>query len=202
MTIVVIDCETTGIPIWDQPSADPRQPHLVQLAMIQFAEDGTELSARSVMIRPDGWVIDPESEASKVHKITHERAMAEGIPEEHAVALWLVAVARATCTVAHNHPHEKRIMRIAMARAGYQKDFADFIGTRPSFCTAAKSRALVQAPPTDKMLAAGQKHAKPPKLSECVRHFFGCEIEGAHDALVDSKWCAATYWHLRGLGIT
>lgn len=128
--------------------------------------------------------------------------MDEGIPEHQAVALWLVAMARASLSVAHNHPFEKRLMRIAMARAGYQKDLADFLGSRPSFCTATKSRAIVQAPPTDKMLAAGQKHAKPPKLSECMKHFFNEEIVGAHDALVDSKCCARIFWHLRGLGVT
>ena len=201
MTILVYDTETTGVPLYDRPSADPGQPHIVQLAMIQYAEDGTELSSRAVIIKPDGWEIDPGSAASQAHGITQERAVAEGIPEHQAVALWLVAAARASMTVAHVHPFDKRILRIAMARAGYQKDIADFLGDRPWFCTASKSRALVQAPPTDKMLAAGQKHAKPPKLAEAVRHFFGCEIEGAHDALVDAKWCSRVFWHLKGLGL-
>lgn len=201
MTILVFDAETTGLIQYGLPSADPSQPHMIQLAMIQYAEDGTELSARVVVIRPEGWEIDPNSPASKVHGITQERALAEGIPEHQAVALWLVAAARASCTVAHVHSFDARVIRIAMSRAGYQKDLADFIGSRPHFCTAIKSRAIVQAPPTEKMLAAGQKHAKPPKLSECISHFFGEELIGAHEALADSRACGRVYWHLKGLGL-
>lgn len=199
MTQICWDVETTGLPLWDAPSADERQPHIVQLGMIQYADDGTELSTRSVIVRPEGWEI-PEA-MTAIHGISNDRALSEGIPEHQMVALWLVAVARASVSVAHNHPFERRLMRIAMARAGYQKDVADFLGDRPWFCTAAKSRAIVQAPPTEKMLAAGQKHAKPPKLSECVAHFFGEEIVGAHDALVDARWCGKVYWKLRGLGL-
>lgn len=202
MTVMVYDTETTSLPKWDRPSADPEQPHIVQLAMIQYADDGTELSARSVIVKPDGWEIDPNSPASKVHGITQERAMEEGIPEHQAVALWLVATARASLSVAYVHQFDARIMRIAMARAGYQKDFADFIGSRPSFCPAVKCRTIVGLPPSDKMLAAGRNTPKQPSLAEAVRHFFGEEIVGAHDAFVDARACARIFWHLRGLGIT
>lgn len=204
MTVLVYDTETNdpGIPLWQEPSADPRQPHIVQLAMIQYADDGTELSARSVIVKPEGWEIVPGTKASMTHGITQERAMDEGIPEHQAVALWLNAVARATLTVAHVHTFDARVLRIAMARAGYQKDFADFIGGRPSFCTAVKSRAIVNLPPSEKMLASGRNTAKQPSLAEATRHFFGDEIIGAHDALVDSKSCARIYWHLKGLGVS
>lgn len=200
MTHLVFDTETCGIPVWDAPSADERQPHIVQLAMIQYGDDGVELSARSVIVKPDGWVIPAETTA--IHGISQERALAEGIPEHQAVALWLVAAARATITGAHNAPFDRRILRIAMFRSGYQKDLADFLGARPSFCTATKSRAIVAAPPTEKMLASGRATSKQPKLSECVRHFFDCEIEGQHDALVDARWCGRVYWALKGLGVT
>lgn len=202
MTIVVFDTETTSLPLWDRPSADSEQPHIVQLAMIQYADDGTELSSRSVLVKPDGWEIVPGTKASLVHGITQERAIAEGIPEHQAVALWLVAMARATLSVAFVHTFDARIMRIAMARAGYQKDFADFIGSRPSFCPAVKSRTIVNLPPSEKMLASGRNTPKQPSLAEATRHFFGEEIVGAHDALADSFACAKIFWHLRGLGIT
>lgn len=201
MTIVAWDTETQDLPKWDLPSADPSQPHIVQLAIIQYAEDGSELSARSVLVKPEGWEIDPNTKASHVHGITQERALAEGIPEHQAVALWLVAMARATLSVAFVHQFDARIMRIAMARAGYQKDFADFIGSRPSFCPQAKSRTIINLPPSEKMLASGRKTPKPPSLAEAVRYFFNEEIVGAHDALVDGRWAGRLHWHLKGLGL-
>lgn len=202
MTIVCWDTETQDLPKWDLPSAHPSQPHIVQLAMIQYSDDGEELSARSVLIKPDGWEIVPGTKASLTHGITQERALAEGIPEHQAVALWLVAMARASLSVAFVHQFDARIMRIAMARAGYQKDFADFIGGRPSYCPAVKCRTIVNLPPSEKMLAAGRNTPKQPSLAEAVRHFFNEEIVGAHDALVDGRACARLYWHLKGLGVT
>jgi DNA polymerase-3 subunit epsilon len=202
MTVLVFDTETESLPIWDAPSADPRQPHIIQLAMIQYGDDGTELSTRSVLIRPEGWEIVPGTKASLVHGITQERALAEGISEHQAVALWLNAVARASVTVAHSHPFDARIMRIAMCRAGYQKDIVDFLGERPSFCTASKSRLIVNLPPTEKMLASGRNTPKQPSLAEAYRYFFKEEIEGAHEALVDARAAARIFWHLKGLGVT
>lgn len=34
MKAIVYDTETTGLPLFSQPSEDPRQPHIVQLAAI------------------------------------------------------------------------------------------------------------------------------------------------------------------------
>lgn len=49
------------------------------------------------------------------------------------------------------------------------------------------------------MLAAGFTKPKPPKLEECIRHFFDEALEGAHDALVDVRACARVHRHLISL---
>jgi DNA polymerase-3 subunit epsilon len=58
---------------------------------------------------------------------------------------------------------------------------------------------IVNLPPTERMLAAGFNKPKAPKLEECIHHFFGETLAGAHDALVDVRACARVYFHLQTL---
>lgn len=192
--IVTVDTETTGFPAYKERSDHPDQPHLVQLALILSEEDGTEVEATSVIIRPDGWVIEPEMTA--IHGISHERAMNEGIPECDATIMFVMAQARGRLRVAHNESFDRRIMRIAMVRLKLDRSFIEAVEERPSFCTCVNSTKIVNLPPSEKMVAKGMKGPKSPKLEECVRAFFGEELLGAHDALVDARAAARVYFHL------
>lgn len=195
--ILFFDTETTGLPDFKARSHDPNQPHLVQLALLSFDDAGNEVDSgisQSMIIRPDGWTITPELTA--IHGISHERAMNEGIAEDIAVQMFVIAQARCSLRVAHNESFDRRILRIAMTRAGLERDFIEHIEARASFDTCAAAKSIVNLPPTDKMLAAGFTGPKPPKLEECIKHFFGEELAGAHDALIDTRACARIYFHL------
>lgn len=192
--IIGFDTETTGLPDFKARSTDPAQPHLVQLALVICDDDGNESSTRSVLIKPNGWTISPEVTA--IHGITHERAMDEGIHEDQAVALFVVTQGRASLRIAHNESFDRRIIRIAMARAGYERDFIEAIEARPSYCTCNTAKPIVNLPPTQRMTDAGMTGPKPPKLEECIRHFFGEDLPGAHDALVDARASVRIYQHL------
>jgi DNA polymerase III subunit epsilon len=194
MTALVWDTETTGLPTWGKPSADPCQPHLVQIAMLMLGDDGNERSMASLIIRPVGWVIPPEVTA--IHGISQEQAMDEGVPEPVAVDLFHAMQGRAALRVAHNETFDRRIMRIAMLRAGIAKPDIEAIEARPSFCTCKAAQPIMNLPATDKMRATGRTGPKPPKLEECVKHFFGEDLTGAHDALVDARACARVYREL------
>lgn len=192
--MIAYDTETTGLPDFKARSTDPKQPHLVQLAIVACDEGGTERRATSVIIRPDGWTISPEVTA--IHGISHERAMDEGIPEREAAEMFIVAQGLAELRVAHNESFDRRVMRIAMTRAGFARDFIEAIEARPSYCTCNGATPIVNLPPTDKMLAAGIKRPKSAGLGECIKHFFNEDLEGAHDALVDARACARIYFRL------
>jgi DNA polymerase-3 subunit epsilon len=196
--ILFYDTETTGLPDFNARSNDPKQPHLVQLAMVVCQDDGTEIEVVCVVIRPDGWQITPEIAA--IHGVTHERALADGIPEERATAMFVMYQARCALRVAHNESFDRRIMRIAMTRLNLERDFIEMIEGRKSFCTCDGAKPLVNMPPTERMLAKGMTGPKPPKLAECVKHFFGEELSGAHDALIDARACARIYFHMQKMG--
>lgn len=197
MSVMAWDVETNGLPDFKARSHDPKQPHIVQLAMIHYDNEGNELSEISVIVKPDGWEITEDMTA--IHGISHEQALREGIPENDVIALWLAGQARAAIRVAHNISFDARLARIAMVRAGYQRDFIEMVEGRQSFCTCNASKKLVNAPPTDKMLAKGMTGPKSPNLAETIRHFFGEEIVGAHGALVDARCAGRIYHHLKSL---
>jgi DNA polymerase-3 subunit epsilon len=193
--ILFYDTETTGFPVKKAPSADPRQPHLVQLALVTYDDAGQETDAQCVIIKPDGWEIPAEVIA--LHGISLERALAEGIPEAEAVALFVTTTDSARLRVAHNEAFDSKIMRIALLRAGTTREEIEAMEARPKFCTCEAAKPIVNLPPTRRMLDYGFNGPKPPKLAECMKHFFGEEFPGAHDALVDTRACARIYWRLQ-----
>lgn len=197
--ILFFDTETTCLPDMLAPSDAPHQPHLVQLAALLMEEDGTERGSMSVIIRPDGYEI-PEG-AAKVHGITTEISSRCGIPLADALAPFIGMAGQARQHVAHNYPFDQKIMRVAMLRAAYERRHIEG-RERPSFCTMKAATHIVNLPPTERMLAAGINRPKSPSLAECYRHFFGEELSGAHDAMVDVRACARVYFELKRLEIT
>ena len=82
------DTETTGVPRnYKAPSSDTRNwPRLVQLAWILTDENGNRIHTGNQIVKPDGFVIP--ADAAKVHGITTQRAMAEGIPLNEVINLF------------------------------------------------------------------------------------------------------------------
>lgn len=192
--ILFLDTETTGWPLSRSAPLDhPEQPHLVQLAAVLCQEDGTEVDRCVSIVRPDGWVI-PE-QASAVHGITTERALAEGRPELDVMTDFARLFGRATLRVAHNESFDCMILRIAIARYGSDADLLLWDGF-PAYCTMREATPVCQIPPTARMQAKGMKAFKSPNLQEAHRILFGEEFDGAHDALADVLACKRVYLHL------
>ncbi|MFP5512453.1 MAG: 3'-5' exonuclease [Alphaproteobacteria bacterium] len=189
------DTETTGLPLRWAPSSDPGQPHIVQLAALLQSGPDAEAGSMNVIIRPDGYCAMP-AKAFETHGISFERAMDEGISRAAALDQFNALMERAETLVAHNIDFDARLMRIAYQRA----KMAPARENLPKFCTMAASLHIVNLPPTPKMQAAGFNKPKPPQLKECIAHFFGEELDGAHDALVDVRACARVFFHLQTIG--
>ena len=193
--IIAFDTETNGLPLFSEPSSDPRQPHLVQIAAVLFEEDSRKTVATlDVVIRPDGWTIPDEVAA--IHGITTERAAEVGVSEVTALSLfdelWKVADRR----LAYNESFDARIMRIAYKR--YRNDAeADAWKAGTAICAARLATPIVKMPPTQAMVASGRRYPKMPKLSEAYQHFIGKPLDGAHSALVDVQACLAVYWTIQ-----
>ncbi len=195
------DTETTGLPLFSEPSEDPRQPHIVQLAAVLADLDTRQtLASMDVIIRPDGWVI-PDDVAA-IHGITTEKAMDLGIPESLALDMFL-GLWGERLRIAHNESFDARIVRIAMKRFHDPRDPSlvippsDMWKAQRAECTARMSTPILNLPPTEKMIAANRRHAKTPNLREAYQHFTGKELENAHSAMADVQGCMAVYFAIK-----
>lgn len=189
------DTETTGLPLFDQPSEDPRQPHIVQLAARLVCSDTREIkrSLESVIL-PDGWEIPDE--VAKIHGITTERALIEGRPERDVLSELLDMWGLAEFRLAHNEQFDARIVRIGCKRF-HDADLADHWKAGKAQCTARLSTPILKLPPTEKMMAAGRKHPKTPNMGEAFEFFTGKKLEGAHTAGADVDACLAVWWAIQ-----
>lgn len=195
-TALFYDTETTGLPLFKEPSDDPRQPHLVQLAAALVDLDTREIiSSMDVIIRPEGWTIPDDVVA--VHGISTEKAQQVGIFEELALEMFTALWQRAHTRIGHNEQFDARIIRIGLKRL----EKSDFKYSRSNLwkegvaeCTANLTTPILRLPPTAKMAAVGLKKCKTPKLSEAYEYFFNKPLEGAHNAMVDVKGCIDVYF--------
>jgi len=194
--IVVFDTETTGFPNKNRPLDHPDQPHIVQLAASLQSAPGREIAVLNAIIRPGGWEI-PEA-TTKIHGISTERAMDEGIPIDRALELFFAMYGGADVRIAHNLKFDDAMMDIDTYRTFGSLCFS----CSPGYCTMTKATPIVNLPPTPKMVAAGFNKPKSASLTECIKFFFNEDLSGAHDAMVDVRACSRVYWELIARGVT
>lgn len=192
MKALIYDTETTGLPLFKEPSEDPRQPHIVQLGALLVDLDSREVMAEmDVIIRPEGWVIPPEMTA--IHGITQEIALERGIPAPYVLRTFRELWIQADLRVAHNEQFDARIVRIAAMRHPDAGLDPDVWKAGQAECTQRLSTPILKLPPTDKMQKVGRFHFKSANLAEAYQHFMGQPIAGAHSAIADARACMAVY---------
>jgi len=193
---IFFDTETTGLPLFKEPSQDPRQPHIVQLAAcLVDLETRKTVASMDVIVKPEGWNIPDEVAA--IHGITTERALAVGLSEVQVVDMFMCLWSGRT-RIAHNQQFDARILRIALLR-----HFGEGVAERwthgDAMCTQILATPIVKAPPTEKMLAAGRTHFKSANLGECVQHFTGRPLVNAHSAMADVLGCMDVFFAIQDL---
>ena len=195
-TACFFDSETTGLPLFKEPSEHPDQPHIVQLGACLVDLDSREvLSTLDVMVKPDGWLI-PDDVAA-IHGITTEKAGDLGVPESLAVEM-LLDMASGRLRIAHNEQFDARIVRIACARH-FDQAVADEWKAGQAQCTQQLATPILKLPPTDRMKAAGFTKFKSANLREAYLHFTGRELQNAHSALADVHGCMAVWFGIQDL---
>lgn len=142
------------------------EKHIVQLAAI-LATETEEIASMNVLIKPEGWTIDPGAEA--IHGISMERAQKYGVGIETALWLFDSLAENADVLTAHNLFFDYSVVRAEYARLG-----REFV--KEGYCT---------------MLGAMKPMGvrRWPKLMAAHVWATGEGFDGAHDAMADVRAC-------------
>lgn len=189
MNVLVFDTETTGLPLWKDPSDHPDQPYVVDIAADLFGPDRELIASLDAII--DNGIVIPDDMAA-IHGITTEIAKADGIAPDQAINAFLDLVRRADLIVGHNVSFDVRMMRIMVAKVHGEK----WDNPLPTFCTMRKSTNICQI--------VGPKARHPqdwkwPTLTEAMRYFFNEEHGDAHRARPDCDASRRVFFALKDM---
>lgn len=181
------DTETTGLPRnWKAPLSDlSNWPRLVQLAYLLYDSKGNKISGGDFIIKPVGFTIPIE--ASRIHRITTERAIREGQSILSVLQEFQSLIGQARYLVAHNMSFDEKIVGVEFLRNGMHNS----IQNKNKICTMERTTRFCAI--------EGPYGYKWPKLSELHYKLFGTGFEEAHNAAVDINATAKCFWELKRL---
>ena len=179
------DTETTGLPRnWKAPITDlDNWPRLIQIAWMACDKAGNQIFSREYIVKPQGFIIPKQ--ASDVHGITTERALADGVGLKDVLSEFSQNLNQSHSLVAHNISFDNAIVGAEFIR----ENVANNLFNINKICTKNASADFCKLP--------GPYGYKWPKLSELHVILFGSGFEGAHDALSDVKACVKCFFELK-----
>ena len=183
------DVETTGLPLRrNAPITElSNWPRIVQIAWIFVSEEGEVLEERSHIIKPEGFVI-PES-STKVHGISHEKAINEGENLIQVLEDFSVAIEKAKCLIAHNIDFDRKIVEAEFLR----EKINNSLFVIPKYCTMKTTARFCSI--------EGMYGYKWPTQVELHEKVCGEGFDNSHDALNDVRACKKCFFELRRRGI-
>lgn len=159
------------------------------MAWEAFDRRGRKKSARSYLIRPEGFTIPKD--AQKIHGISTLKAVRSGAPLSEALGDFLEAMNSASVLVAHNFTFDSAVIRAELYRLRMPGHNHFRRGT--CVCTMRASTKYCAIP--------GRRGYKWPTLPELYRKLFGSAPRRAHDAASDTAACSKCFFELARRGI-
>jgi len=183
------DVETTGLPkLRDAPeSALDNWPRVVQIAWLEYDDEGNQLSKSNYIIKPRGFTIP--SESTSVHGITNERAEKEGTEIDGVLRKFSRVIDQSDVLIAHNINFDQKVVAAEFLRA----NIPNGLSIIRKICTMKESTDFCQIP--------GLSGYKWPSLLELHSKLFRSGFTEAHDAEVDIAICAKCFFELLKKGI-
>jgi len=187
---LIFDVETTGFikeGTQDFSNLD-NYPRVVQLAFQLHDAKGKLLQQYSQIIKPNGFEIPYD--AAKVHKITTERALKEGIDLSQALLDFVNALQQAQVIAGHNIiSYDIPVITAEFIRAGLDKNLIE----RKEPIDTCTSKEVINFCGLKGGKGGG---LKTPKLEELYEKLFGVKFELAHNAAFDVQANAQSFFEL------
>ncbi len=179
------DVETTGMPRnWKAPVSDTfNWPRMVQIAWQAYDKDRLCTDAQEFIIKPEGWEIPYEAE--RIHKISTERALEEGVELKGVLQQFAKAIDEAEYIIAHNLNFDEKVVGAEFIR----KSIEHRLFSSERFCTMQESTYYCKLPGTGGRF-------KWPTLSELHQKLFGVRFADAHSAMADTQATANCFFRL------
>ncbi|WP_210466686.1 3'-5' exonuclease [Rufibacter roseolus] len=181
--LLFIDIEASGLPLqWDVPySQDANWPHTVQVAWFVYTKEGHEVKAANHYIRPEGFEVSPSS--IEVHRLTPEFLHAHGQSSREVLLHLQEDLQRYTpMVIGHFMQFDFHVLSADFYRENLPSPFDNL----PVFCTMIASSGLTHLP-----------RKKYLRLGELYSHLFHQSLENQHNAVVDARAAAESYFELR-----
>lgn len=183
------DTETTGLPKNYQAPLDDfsNWPRIVQLSWSLYDDDGNLWETQNYIIKPNGFIIPDE--VAKIHRVTQERAMKEGVDLMAALDHFSRDVRGADYLVAHNIDFDEKIVGSELLR----NNLENYVAGSKKICTMKSSVQFCKIP-------SPRGGYKWPNLTELHTKLFDVGFGEAHDAVYDVKACADCFFELKRRG--
>jgi len=183
---LIFDTETTGLPLnYNAPISDLNNwPRVVQISWQLHELNGQLVEAKNFIIKPEGYTIPYNAE--KVHGISTQRALADGVDLKWMLEEFNKAVEQAQYVAGHNISFDLNITGAEFLR----KQVVTKLDSKKSLDT--------QLSATDYCALPGGRGGKYkyPKLEELHHKLFGNKFSEAHNAVADVEATARCFFKL------
>lgn len=190
---LIFDTETTGKVDFKRPPSDPVQPDLVQLGMVLVDTSTWDIRFSSSLLVHLRKGVAIESGAQATHGISEVDCHTYGVHPDTAAQLFNDVSKRADVVVAHNISFDRVVMEAALHRSDL--DSSNIPSLKRQICTMKSTTDLLKMPGK-----FGSSY-KWPTLAEAYKYVANKELEGGHDALVDSMACLRVFRYLVEEGV-
>lgn len=189
---LIFDTETTGLPKdFNAPYTDlDNWPRLVQIAWQLHDYHGKLISAENMIIKPEGFTIPFNAE--KIHGISTEIALEEGLPLTDVLARFAEDIAKSELIIGHNIGFDVNIMGAEYVRGAVESQLHE----TETYDTKSEEAAQFVGIPGGR----GGKF-KWPTLTELHTKLFNESFDDAHDAAYDVAATARCYFGLIAINI-
>ena len=192
------DVESIGLLIKKGPGFNNFYPYtnlekynvcrLVSIGYKVCTTDGDTLTTKYFVVKPRDFIIDDDSEATKINGITGEIA-SKGVDIDEVFKSLESDLNDVKLLVAHNVLFDKSIVCSELYRYN-NLDLCQRFASIPTYCTCLMGNDITKIKPR------GWKSYKVPKLSELYEFLFNEKFDNAHNAEADVNACARCYFKM------